>query len=120
MHFQLLNLKFYLDRRLRRQPLRGGFTPDRCSGRDLPSSSAAPARSTRCHWSPASPTRWKMIRMYALGDLEHKVSVLRSLCAEIGRDPAEIVLSVEAVLVIAPDQAALPDVAEVAERRSNT
>ena len=54
---------------------------------------------------------------YALGDLEHKVSVLRSLCAEIGRDPAEIVLSVEAVLALAPDQAALPDVAEVAERR---
>jgi alkanesulfonate monooxygenase SsuD/methylene tetrahydromethanopterin reductase-like flavin-dependent oxidoreductase (luciferase family) len=42
---------------------------------------------------------------YALGELEHKVTVLRSICAEIGRDPAEIVLSVEAVMALAPDQA---------------
>ena len=54
---------------------------------------------------------------YALGELERKVKVLRSICAEIGRDPAEIVLSVEAVLALAPDQASLPEVAEVAERR---
>ncbi len=54
---------------------------------------------------------------YALGELEHKVTVLRSICAEIGRDPAEIVLSVEAVMALAPDQASLPEVAEVAERR---
>ena len=52
---------------------------------------------------------------YALGELEHKVTVLRSICAEIGRDPAEIVLSVEAVMALAPDQASLPEVAEVAE-----
>jgi len=54
---------------------------------------------------------------YALGDLEHKVAVLRSICADIGRDPADIVLSVEAVMALAPDQASLPKVAEVAERR---
>jgi alkanesulfonate monooxygenase SsuD/methylene tetrahydromethanopterin reductase-like flavin-dependent oxidoreductase (luciferase family) len=54
---------------------------------------------------------------YALGELEHKVTVLRSICAEIDRDPAEIVLSVEAVMALAPDQASLPEVAEVAERR---
>jgi alkanesulfonate monooxygenase SsuD/methylene tetrahydromethanopterin reductase-like flavin-dependent oxidoreductase (luciferase family) len=54
---------------------------------------------------------------YALGELERKVAVLRSICAEIGRDPAEIVLSVEAVMALAPDQASLPEVAEVAERR---
>jgi alkanesulfonate monooxygenase SsuD/methylene tetrahydromethanopterin reductase-like flavin-dependent oxidoreductase (luciferase family) len=33
---------------------------------------------------------------YALGELEHKVSVLRSICESIGRDPETIVLSVEA------------------------
>jgi alkanesulfonate monooxygenase SsuD/methylene tetrahydromethanopterin reductase-like flavin-dependent oxidoreductase (luciferase family) len=54
---------------------------------------------------------------YALGDLEHKVAVLRSICADIGRDPADIVMSVEAVMALAPDQASLPKVAEVAERR---
>jgi alkanesulfonate monooxygenase SsuD/methylene tetrahydromethanopterin reductase-like flavin-dependent oxidoreductase (luciferase family) len=54
---------------------------------------------------------------YAIGELEHKVTVLRTICAEIGRDPAEIVLSVEAVMALAPDQASLPEVAEVAERR---
>ena len=54
---------------------------------------------------------------YALGQLEHKVAVLRRLCADIGRDPASIVLSVEAVMALAPDDAALPKVREVAERR---
>lgn len=54
---------------------------------------------------------------YALGELEHKVAVLRRLCADIGRDPASIVLSVEAVMALAPDDAALPTVREVAERR---
>ncbi|MDT5107288.1 MAG: hypothetical protein QOI25_4801 [Mycobacterium sp.] len=54
---------------------------------------------------------------YALGDLKHKVAVLRSICADIGRDPADILMSVEAVMALAPDQAALPKVAEVAERR---
>ncbi len=54
---------------------------------------------------------------YALGELEHKVAVLRRLCTEIGRDPASIVLSVEAVMALAPHEAALPKVRAVAERR---
>jgi alkanesulfonate monooxygenase SsuD/methylene tetrahydromethanopterin reductase-like flavin-dependent oxidoreductase (luciferase family) len=54
---------------------------------------------------------------YALGELEHKVAVLRSICADIGRDPATIVLSVEAVVALAPDDAALPSVRELAEKR---
>ncbi|UNB55026.1 LLM class flavin-dependent oxidoreductase [Mycolicibacterium sp. YH-1] len=54
---------------------------------------------------------------YALGDLVHKVDVLRSLCADIGRDPDEIVLSVEAVMALAPDDASLPRVRELAEKR---
>ncbi|MFG1929617.1 LLM class flavin-dependent oxidoreductase [Mycobacterium sp. NPDC048908] len=54
---------------------------------------------------------------YALGDLEHKVSVLRSLCDEVGRDPSNIVLSVEAVMALAPDDASLPAVLASAEKR---
>ena len=54
---------------------------------------------------------------YALGELEHKVSVLRSLCGEIDRDPSSIVLSVEAVMALAPDDASLPAVRELAEKR---
>lgn len=54
---------------------------------------------------------------YALGELEHKASVLRSICADIGRDPDSIVLSVEAVMALAPDDASLPEVRETAERR---
>ncbi|MBO0677143.1 LLM class flavin-dependent oxidoreductase [Mycolicibacterium sp. S2-37] len=53
---------------------------------------------------------------YALGELEHKSSVLRQLCADIGRDPADIVMSVEAVMALAPDDAALPDVRARAEK----
>jgi alkanesulfonate monooxygenase SsuD/methylene tetrahydromethanopterin reductase-like flavin-dependent oxidoreductase (luciferase family) len=54
---------------------------------------------------------------YALGELEHKVAVLRGLCEDIGRDPASIVLSVEAVMALAPDDSSLAKVREVAERR---
>jgi alkanesulfonate monooxygenase SsuD/methylene tetrahydromethanopterin reductase-like flavin-dependent oxidoreductase (luciferase family) len=54
---------------------------------------------------------------YALGELEHKVTVLRSICEDVGRDPETIVLSVEAVLALAPDDAALPKVRELAEKR---
>jgi alkanesulfonate monooxygenase SsuD/methylene tetrahydromethanopterin reductase-like flavin-dependent oxidoreductase (luciferase family) len=54
---------------------------------------------------------------YALGELDHKVSALRSLCDEVGRDPSSIVLSVEAVMALAPDDAALPAVRELAEKR---
>lgn len=54
---------------------------------------------------------------YALGELEHKVSVLRSICEDIGRDPSTIVLSVEAVMALAPDDASLPEVRRLAEKR---
>ncbi|MBX7430823.1 LLM class flavin-dependent oxidoreductase [Mycobacterium sp. Y57] len=54
---------------------------------------------------------------YALGEIEHKIGVLRTICGEIGRDPDDIVLSIEAVMALAPDQAALPKVREFAEKR---
>jgi alkanesulfonate monooxygenase SsuD/methylene tetrahydromethanopterin reductase-like flavin-dependent oxidoreductase (luciferase family) len=54
---------------------------------------------------------------YALGELEHKVEVLRACCADVGRDPASITLSVEAVMALAPDDASLPRVREFAEKR---
>ena len=54
---------------------------------------------------------------YALGELEHKLTVLRLICGEIGRDPASIVLSVEAVMALAPDDASLPKVRQFAEKR---
>ncbi|HEY6531250.1 MAG TPA: LLM class flavin-dependent oxidoreductase [Acidimicrobiales bacterium] len=54
---------------------------------------------------------------YALGELQHKADVLRRLCDEIGRDPATITFSLEAVLALAPDEASLPTVQEKAERR---
>ncbi|HEY7054797.1 MAG TPA: LLM class flavin-dependent oxidoreductase [Mycobacterium sp.] len=54
---------------------------------------------------------------YALGGLEHKLAVLQSCCEDIGRDPASIVLSVEAVMALAPNDASLPKVRETAERR---
>jgi alkanesulfonate monooxygenase SsuD/methylene tetrahydromethanopterin reductase-like flavin-dependent oxidoreductase (luciferase family) len=54
---------------------------------------------------------------YALGDLERKVAALRSACADVGRDPASIVMSVEAVMALAPDDAALPEVRALAEKR---
>ena len=44
---------------------------------------------------------------YALGELEHKLTVLRLAYDEIGRDPASIVLSVEAVMALAPYNASL-------------
>jgi alkanesulfonate monooxygenase SsuD/methylene tetrahydromethanopterin reductase-like flavin-dependent oxidoreductase (luciferase family) len=54
---------------------------------------------------------------YALGQLDHKKSVLRSICDEIGRDPSTIVLGVEAVMALAPDDASLPAVRQLAEKR---
>lgn len=54
---------------------------------------------------------------YALGDIEHKISVLRSICEDIGRDPDTIVLSIEAVMALAPDDAALPNIRSLAEKR---
>ena len=54
---------------------------------------------------------------YALGELEHKLAVLREICADIGRDPSTIVLSVEAVMALAPEDAALPATRALAEKR---
>lgn len=54
---------------------------------------------------------------YALGDIEQKLSVLRSICDDIGRDPATIVLSIEAVMALAADDASLPEVRNLAEKR---
>jgi alkanesulfonate monooxygenase SsuD/methylene tetrahydromethanopterin reductase-like flavin-dependent oxidoreductase (luciferase family) len=54
---------------------------------------------------------------YALGELERKISVLRSICDEVGRDPSTIVLSVEAVMALAADDASLPGVRQLAEKR---
>jgi alkanesulfonate monooxygenase SsuD/methylene tetrahydromethanopterin reductase-like flavin-dependent oxidoreductase (luciferase family) len=54
---------------------------------------------------------------YALGELEHKQSVLRSICDEVGRDPSSIVMSIEAVMALAPDDASLPGVRQLAEKR---
>jgi F420-dependent oxidoreductase-like protein len=54
---------------------------------------------------------------YALGELEHKMAVLRSICEDIGRDPDTIALSVEAVMALAPDDDSLPKVRALAEKR---
>ncbi|MGH3562729.1 MAG: LLM class flavin-dependent oxidoreductase [Mycobacterium sp.] len=54
---------------------------------------------------------------YALGEMAHKLSVLQSICDDIGRDPATIVTSVEAVMALAPDGASLPKVRQIAEKR---
>lgn len=54
---------------------------------------------------------------YALGEIERKWSVLRSICADIGRDPSTIVMSVEAVMALAPDDSALSDTRTLAEKR---
>ncbi|GFG49743.1 LLM class flavin-dependent oxidoreductase [Mycolicibacterium agri] len=54
---------------------------------------------------------------YALGELDRKISVLRDICADVGRDPDDIVLSVEAVMALAPNDAALPSVRQLAEKR---
>jgi F420-dependent oxidoreductase-like protein len=54
---------------------------------------------------------------YALGEIEHKRDVLLAECDRIGRDPATIRTSEEAVLVIAPDDASLGEAMTKAERR---
>jgi alkanesulfonate monooxygenase SsuD/methylene tetrahydromethanopterin reductase-like flavin-dependent oxidoreductase (luciferase family) len=54
---------------------------------------------------------------YALGELQHKLSVLRSICDEIDRDPSTIVLSVEAVMALSADDSSLPAVRQLAEKR---
>ncbi|MFZ0831689.1 MAG: LLM class flavin-dependent oxidoreductase [Mycobacterium sp.] len=54
---------------------------------------------------------------YALGELEHKIAVLRSHCEAVGRDPDSIVMSIEAMMALSPDDASLPRVRELAEKR---
>ncbi|BBY16630.1 LLM class flavin-dependent oxidoreductase [Mycolicibacterium litorale] len=54
---------------------------------------------------------------YALGDLRRKVEVLRGICADVGRDPDTIVMSVEVVMALARDDASLPEVRRLAEKR---
>jgi alkanesulfonate monooxygenase SsuD/methylene tetrahydromethanopterin reductase-like flavin-dependent oxidoreductase (luciferase family) len=54
---------------------------------------------------------------YALDQIVHKIEVLHSLCEKFGRDPSSIVLSIEAVMALAPDDASLPKIRAVAEKR---
>lgn len=54
---------------------------------------------------------------YALADLPRKMSVLRSLCEQIGRDPDSIMMSIEVVMGLAADDAALPRVRSITEKR---
>ncbi|MEX2256484.1 MAG: LLM class flavin-dependent oxidoreductase [Acidimicrobiia bacterium] len=54
---------------------------------------------------------------YALTDVAAKRAVLDAECERIGRDPSEIATSLEAVMVLAPDDASLPEVLAKAERR---
>jgi alkanesulfonate monooxygenase SsuD/methylene tetrahydromethanopterin reductase-like flavin-dependent oxidoreductase (luciferase family) len=54
---------------------------------------------------------------YALGELAAKRAVLERECAVIGRDPGEIRISLEAVLVLGADRAGVADALALAERR---
>ena len=54
---------------------------------------------------------------YGLGDFDHKRAVLAAECERIGRDPATIGVSLEAVMVLAPDDASLTEQLAKAERR---
>jgi alkanesulfonate monooxygenase SsuD/methylene tetrahydromethanopterin reductase-like flavin-dependent oxidoreductase (luciferase family) len=54
---------------------------------------------------------------YALGEIGPKIAVLEAECARIGRDRATIRRSLEAVMVLAPDDAALAEARAKAERR---
>jgi alkanesulfonate monooxygenase SsuD/methylene tetrahydromethanopterin reductase-like flavin-dependent oxidoreductase (luciferase family) len=54
---------------------------------------------------------------YALGEIDAKRAVLDAECETIGRDPGEIATSLEAVLVLAADDAALAEQLAKAERR---
>lgn len=54
---------------------------------------------------------------YALDDLERRIDLLRSACADVGRDAGEIVLSIEAVMGLAADDAELPEVRARTEKR---
>lgn len=54
---------------------------------------------------------------YALDDLGGRIDALHRACDAAGRDPGSIRLSLEAVLALAPDDAGLPEVRALAERR---
>ena len=57
------------------------------------------------------------VPVYGLGQWRQKGAVLDALCEANGRDPASIERSLEAVLVLAPDDGALDDARARAERR---
>lgn len=54
---------------------------------------------------------------YALGELRPKRDALLRECERIGRDPTEITMSLEAVLVLAGDEPELAEARQKAERR---
>ncbi|MGH9024747.1 MAG: LLM class flavin-dependent oxidoreductase, partial [Acidimicrobiia bacterium] len=54
---------------------------------------------------------------YALADLGAKRAVLERECAAVGRDPADIRISLEAVLVLGANGADVADALALAERR---
>jgi alkanesulfonate monooxygenase SsuD/methylene tetrahydromethanopterin reductase-like flavin-dependent oxidoreductase (luciferase family) len=54
---------------------------------------------------------------YALAEIDAKRAVLDAECEKIGRDPGEIATSLEAVLVLGGDEAALAEQLAKAERR---
>lgn len=54
---------------------------------------------------------------YALGQITEKIAALRAICDDVGRDPQSIVLSIEAVMALAPDEQSLPSVRSLAEKR---
>src|SRR2546428_2650045 len=54
---------------------------------------------------------------YALAELPRKLQVLRRECAGIGRDPATLRVTEEAVLALAPTRARVDDARALAERR---
>jgi alkanesulfonate monooxygenase SsuD/methylene tetrahydromethanopterin reductase-like flavin-dependent oxidoreductase (luciferase family) len=54
---------------------------------------------------------------YAVADWPRKLGVIEAECARVGRDPMSIRRSLEAVLVIAPDDASLREATAKAERR---
>ncbi len=54
---------------------------------------------------------------YALGELPRLIDSLADACAAVGRDPREVRVSTESVLVLVPRAADVADAVKVAERR---
>jgi F420-dependent oxidoreductase-like protein len=54
---------------------------------------------------------------YSLGEIDQKVDALHAECERVGRDPATIRHSLEAVLVMAPNESVLQEARQQAERR---